>query len=179
MRLDTSAIIFCDIMDNYGDAGFCARLSRALLEYIKTVAIFTNKPSIFYKVIGENNLILINSSAEILSIFHKKCTSFEIPYSKSYIIFDLFETKAPLDFLIYFSDRSNVQRITLDYLSTEKWSEPLQGMQAPDSRILQTSDENLRKFRKRYWYSPGISKKSAGLILENRKSIDYLERKEV
>ena len=60
MRLDTSAIIFCDIIDNYGDAGFCVRFSRALLEYIKTVVIFTNKPSIFHKLIGENNLILIN-----------------------------------------------------------------------------------------------------------------------
>ena len=57
MKLDTSAIIFCDIIDNYGDAGFCIRLSKALLKYIKRVAIFTNKPSIFYKLIGENNLI--------------------------------------------------------------------------------------------------------------------------
>ena len=89
MKSDTSAIIFCDIIDNYGDAGFCIRFSRALLEYIKTVAIFTNKPSIFYKVIGENNLILINASTKILSIFHKRSTSFEIPYSANYIIFDL------------------------------------------------------------------------------------------
>ena len=157
MRLDTSAIIFCDIIDNYGDAGFCIRFSRALLEYIKTVAIFTNKPSIFFKVIGENNLILINANTEILRIFHNSCTSFEVPYSANYLIFDLFETQAPLEFLIFFSDRSNVQRIALDYLSTEKWSEPLQGMQAPDSRMLQTSNENLLKFRKRYWYSPGLS----------------------
>ena len=177
MRLDTSAIIFCDIIDNYGDAGFCIRFTRALLEYIKTVAIFTNKPNIFYKVIGENNLILINANTEILSIFHNSRTSFEIPYSANYIIFDLFETQAPLEFLIFFSDRSNVQRIALDYLSTEKWSEPLQGMQAPDSRMLQTIDKNLLKFRQRRWYSPGISKKSGGLIWENRKSIDYLERK--
>ena len=104
MKLNTSAIIFCDIIDNYGDAGFCIRLSRALLKYIKTVAIFTNKPCIFYKVIGENNLILINSSTEVLSIFHNRRPSFEIPYSENYIIFDLFETQAPLEFLIVFSD---------------------------------------------------------------------------
>ncbi|MEL0214341.1 MAG: elongation factor P maturation arginine rhamnosyltransferase EarP, partial [Burkholderiaceae bacterium] len=103
MKLNTSAIVFCDIVDNYGDAGFCLRLSKALLEYIKTVAIFTNKPSIFYKVIGENNLMLINSRNEIFSIFHNRCTSFKIPYSESYIIFDLFETKASLEFLIFFS----------------------------------------------------------------------------
>ena len=121
MKLDTLAIIFCDIIDNYGDAGFCVRLSKALLEYIKTVAIFTNKPSIFYKVIGEDNLILINANAKILSIFHNRRTSFEIPHSENYIIFDLFETQASLEFLIFFSDRSNVQRIALDYLSTEKW----------------------------------------------------------
>ena len=179
MKLDTSAIMFCDIIDNYGDAGFCARLSRALLEYIKTVAIFTNKPGVFYQILGEDNLALINSGTEILSIFHNGCTSFEIPHSENYIIFDLFETQAPLEFLIFFSDRSNVQRIALDYLSTEKWSEPLQGMQAPDSRMLQTSNENLLKFRKRYWYSPGISKKSGGLIWENRKSIDNVEREKV
>ena len=96
MKLDTSAIIFCDIIDNYGDAGFCIRLSKALLEYIKTVAIFTNKPSIFYKVIGEDNLTLINASTKVLSIFHNRRTSFEIPHAKNYIIFDLFETQASL-----------------------------------------------------------------------------------
>ena len=91
MKLDTSAIMFCDIIDNYGDAGFCARLSKALLKYIKTVAIFTNKPGILYKVIGENNLILINANTEILSIFPTSRTSFKVPYSANYIIFDLFE----------------------------------------------------------------------------------------
>ena len=98
MKLNTSAIIFCDIIDNYGDAGFCIRLSKALLKYIKTVAIFTNKPSIFYKVIGEDNLILINASTNILSIFHNRRTPFEIPHSENYIIFDLFETQASLEF---------------------------------------------------------------------------------
>ena len=42
--------------------------------------------------------------------------------------------------------------------------------------MLQTSDKNLLKFRQRRWYSPHF-KKSGGLIWENRKSIDYLERK--
>ena len=103
MKLDTLAIIFCDIIDNYGDAGFCIRLSKALLEYIKTVAIFTNKPGVFYQILGEDNLALINSGTEILSIFHNRCTSFEIPDSGNYIIFDLFETQAPLEFLIFFT----------------------------------------------------------------------------
>ena len=98
MRLDTSAIIFCDIIDNYGDAGFCLRFSRALLEYIKTVAIFTNKPSIFYKVIGENNLILINSSTEILSIFHNRFTSFEIPILKIILFLICSKRKHRLNF---------------------------------------------------------------------------------
>ena len=49
-------------------------------------------------------------------------------------------------------------------------------MQAPDSRMLQTVIKTTQISTKALVFS-GVSKKSGGLIWENRKSIDYLERK--
>tara|TARA_B100000963_G_scaffold361458_1_gene396992 strand:+ start:4470 stop:5540 length:1071 start_codon:yes stop_codon:yes gene_type:complete len=179
MKSDTSAIIFCNIIDNYGDAGFCARFSRALLYYIKTVTVFTDKPSVFHKIIGEKNLTLMNSDDVVFRVFYYKDITLPIPLSKNYIIFELFETQVPINFLRTFQERSNVKRIMLDYLSTEKWNESFQGIQAPDARLFRSKDQDLLKFRKRYWFAPGISNKSGGLIWEDRISVDSRTRKKI
>ena len=179
MKTDAIAILFCDVIDNYGDAGFCVRLGKALIEHGKKVIIFTNKPSIFYKIIGEANILSTSKENKAIQIFEKEKQLYQVPSSQDYIIFDLFQSRAPIKFLRYFRDRSNVSRVVLDYLSTENWSEKLQGILAPDPPLLQCTDKKLIKLRDRYWYSPGLSKNSGGLITENRESIDEKKRNSV
>jgi hypothetical protein len=68
----------------------------------------------------------------------------------------------------------NVKRICLDYLSTENWTDSLQGMCSPDLRVPLNKTPSLVN---RSWYAPGFTKKSAGIIWENRELASIAKRK--
>ena len=86
----------------------------------------------------------------------------------------MFSTSVPIEFLRKVIHKAKVKRVCLDYLSTESWTDSLQGMCSPDLRV---SSNKTSELVDRSWYAPGFTKNSAGIILENRDSVSTAKRK--
>ena len=86
----------------------------------------------------------------------------------------MFGTSVPIEFLRSMIKKVNVKRVCLDYLSTENWTDSLQGMCSPDLRVPLNKTPSLVN---RSWYAPGFTKNSAGIIWENRELVSTAKRK--
>ena len=70
---NTVFVLFCDIVDNFGDAGSCFRLARALKKRgAKRVIIYTNNAKIFSLIQEKPTYIKSQKSKDNIKIFEKK-----------------------------------------------------------------------------------------------------------
>lgn len=150
MEID-SIDIFCQVIDNYGDVGVAYRLAREFKR------VYPNKKLRF--VINQiEELNLIRKSEDIEVILYKDISKIE---NSADLIIESFGCEIPKEYM----DKAlkNVKLIiNLEYFSAEKWV---------DDFHLQESflGGNLKK----YFFIPGLSKKSGGILLDN----EFLERK--
>ncbi|MEJ6456538.1 elongation factor P maturation arginine rhamnosyltransferase EarP [Fusobacterium nucleatum] len=151
MEID-SIDIFCQVIDNYGDVGVAYRLAREFKR------VYPNKKLRF--VINQiEELNLIRKSENIEVILYKDISKIE---NSADLIIESFGCEIPKEYM----DKAlkNVKLIiNLEYFSAEKWV---------DDFHLQESflGGNLKK----YFFIPGLSEKSGGILLDN----EFLERKE-
>ncbi|QYR68636.1 elongation factor P maturation arginine rhamnosyltransferase EarP [Fusobacterium animalis] len=150
MKID-SIDIFCQVIDNYGDVGVAYRLAREFKR------VYPNKKLRF--VINQTEeLNLIRKSEDIEIILYKDISKIE---NSADLIIESFGCEIPKEYM----DKAlkNVKLIiNLEYFSAEKWV---------DDFHLQESflGGNLKK----YFFIPGLSEKSGGILLDN----EFLERK--
>ena len=150
MEID-SIDIFCQVIDNYGDVGVAYRLAREFKR------VYPNKKLRF--VINQiEELNLIRKSEDIEIILYKDISKIE---NSADLIIESFGCEIPKEYM----DKAlkNVKLIiNLEYFSAEKWV---------DDFHLQESflGGNLKK----YFFIPGLSEKSGGILLDN----EFLERK--
>ena len=150
MEID-SIDIFCQVIDNYGDVGVAYRLAREFKR------VYPNKKLRF--VINQiEELNLIRKSENIEVILYKDISKIE---NSADLIIESFGCEIPKEYM----DKAlkNVKLIiNLEYFSAEKWV---------DDFHLQESflGGNLKK----YFFIPGLSEKSGGILLDN----EFLERK--
>jgi len=143
--------IFCQVIDNYGDVGVAYRLAREFKR------VYPNKKLRF--IINQmEELNLIKKSEEIEIITYQDISKIE---NSADLIIESFGCEIPKEYM----DRAlkNTKLIiNLEYFSAEDWV---------DDFHLQESflGENLKK----YFFIPGLSKKSGGILLDN----EFLERK--
>ena len=70
---NTVFFLFCDIVDNFGDAGSCFRLARALKKRgIKKVIIYTNNTAIFSLIREGPACFESQNLKDNIKIFEKK-----------------------------------------------------------------------------------------------------------
>ncbi|MEN9867471.1 MAG: elongation factor maturation arginine rhamnosyltransferase EarP, partial [Pseudomonadota bacterium] len=63
--------IFCQVVDNYGDIGFCWRLARQLvLDYAQQVTLWVDDFASFQKICGSLDLAQAVQAVEGVSIRH-------------------------------------------------------------------------------------------------------------
>ncbi|WP_338989739.1 elongation factor P maturation arginine rhamnosyltransferase EarP [Fusobacterium animalis] len=150
MKID-SIDIFCQVIDNYGDVGVAYRLAREFKR------VYPNKKLRF--VINQiEELNLIRKSEDIEIILYKDISKIE---NSADLIIESFGCEIPKEYMNKaFKDSKLI--INLEYFSAEKWV---------DDFHLQESflGGNLKK----YFFIPGLSKKSGGILLDN----EFLERK--
>ena len=150
MEID-SIDIFCQVIDNYGDVGVAYRLAREFKR------VYPNKKLRF--VINQiEELNLIRKSEDIEIILYKDISKIE---NSADLIIESFGCEIPKEYM----DKAlkNVKLIiNLEYFSAEKWV---------DDFHLQESflGGNLKK----YFFIPGLSEKSGGILLDN----EFLQRK--
>ena len=143
--------IFCQVIDNYGDVGVAYRLAREFKR------VYPNKKLRF--IINQmEELNLIKKSEEIEIITYQDISKIE---NSADLIIESFGCEIPKEYMDRALKKSKLI-INLEYFSAEKWV---------DDFHLQESflGENLKK----YFFIPGLSKKSGGILLDN----EFLERK--
>ena len=143
--------IFCEVIDNYGDVGVAYRLARELKR------IYPNKELRF--IINQTEeLNLIKKNDDIIVIDYKDVDKIEQPAD---LVIETFACNIPE---IYMDKalKSSKLMINLEYFSSEDWV---------DDFHLQESflGGNLKK----YFFIPGLSEKSGGIILDK----EFLDRK--
>ena len=150
MKID-SIDIFCQVIDNYGDVGVAYRLAREFKR------VYPNKKLRF--VINQiEELNLIRKSEDIEIILYKDFSKIE---NSADLIIESFGCEIPKEYMDKALKNSKLI-INLEYFSAEKWV---------DDFHLQESflGGNLKK----YFFIPGLSEKSGGILLDN----EFLERK--
>ena len=150
MKID-SIDIFCQVIDNYGDVGVAYRLAREFKR------VYPNKKLRF--VINQiEELNLIRKSENIEVILYKDISKIE---NSADLIIESFGCEIPKEYMDKALKKSKLI-INLEYFSAEKWV---------DDFHLQESflGGNLKK----YFFIPGLSEKSGGILLDN----EFLERK--
>ena len=150
MEID-SIDIFCQVIDNYGDVGVAYRLAREFKR------LYPNKKLRF--VINQiEELNLIRKSENIEVILYKDISKIE---NSADLIIESFGCEIPKEYMDKALKNAKLI-INLEYFSAEKWV---------DDFHLQESflGGNLKK----YFFIPGLSEKSGGILLDN----EFLERK--
>ena len=146
-----SVDIFCEVIDNYGDVGVAYRLAREFKR------IYPNKKLRFF-ISQTEEINLIKKSNDIEIIAYEDISKIE---DSADLIIETFACEIPKKYMDKALKNSKLI-INLEYFSAENWV---------DDFHLQESflGGNLKK----YFFIPGLSKKSGGILLDN----EFLERK--
>ena len=150
MEID-SIDIFCQVIDNYGDVGVAYRLAREFKR------VYPNKKLRF--VINQiEELNLIRKSEDIEIILYKDISKIE---NSADLIIESFGCEIPKEYMDKALKNSKLI-INLEYFSAEKWVDDFH-----------LKESFLGGNLKKYFFIPGLSKKSGGILLDN----EFLERK--
>lgn len=150
--------IFCDVIDNFGDAGVCFRLARSLkMEHSDMqIRLFSNNLKEFSALDSETDPKKnIQKVKDIILLSYDLITE---EYLKDYqipaVVIEAFACQIPE---LYYEKalNSNCVIINLDHLSAEKW---IEGVHLKESLTGKKS--------KKYFFMPGFNKNSGGLILD-------------
>ncbi len=152
MRFD----IFCDIVDNYGDAGVCWRLARRLAQ----TSPIHNQDSIrlFCNDLNLLNLLAGGDALEIGKQLNIQILPWEDACTESFrpdIIIEAFGCELPSYYLSQINQFPDSIIINLDYLSAEEWIDSHHGLPSHSNGI------------KKYFFFPGFSAKTGGVLKGN------------
>ena len=138
--------VFCNVIDNFGDAGFSLRLSRTLTKENYNVCLYCDNIDTLNKIISkddqENSKLTIKPWPQASE------------YQPAKIVIEAFSCRIP-DPLTKLLKENHSLVIELDYLTAEKFAEDCHG--------LSSSSDGLNS----YFFFPGFTQKTGGLIFED------------
>lgn len=142
--------IFCDVIDNYGDAGVCLHLARNLSHQDYQVRLFCNNLEVLNTIINEhdksnNKLAIVNWEQPLTT------------YRPSQVVISAFNCrfdKVTTSSLQEAQKLGNTIIINLEYLSAESWVEDCHG--------LTSFVDNLSV----YYFFPGFTNKTGALNVD-------------
>lgn len=148
-----SVIILCQVIDNYGDAGFCLRLARSLAAREIQVSILSDRPEILFELMDdhEKQAIPVAQASQANSFTPSGSVSVIHPFG----------TSAPSPTIRAAEEKLRASYpdapwLIVDYLSAEPW---IDDFHLSKSLHPTSGAESL------YIY-PGFSKQSGGVILD-------------
>ncbi|UOF94097.1 MAG: elongation factor P maturation arginine rhamnosyltransferase EarP [Bordetella sp.] len=150
--------IFCRVLNNYGDIGFCWRLSQQLLlnNQIWKIRIWVDNLVSFSKIQPEVNIKKYYQTAMDIEIIWWNKNN---PYIKNIlpgdIIIETFQCNPPKSFIEAMRNKRLIW-IHIEYLTAEPWIDKYHGL----------TSLNSYGFKKIFFF-PGFSKSSGGLIRED------------
>jgi uncharacterized repeat protein (TIGR03837 family) len=155
-------IIFCRVVDHFGDAGFCWRLCLALADRgaahgIGQVTLVIDAPDVLQKIQGpvQQHAVRVLDWESVSAL------------PQADVVIEAFGCNPPQAFIE--SLKPGAISITLDYLATEAWADQTHGRPSPRPNPLA---------HQRYWFNPGFSKKTGGLLHGQWRHISKAERQQ-
>ncbi|MFM8631536.1 MAG: elongation factor P maturation arginine rhamnosyltransferase EarP, partial [Betaproteobacteria bacterium] len=162
-------VIFCRVVDHFGDAGFCWRLAVALKRLgIGHVVLVIDQLSVLEKLRGKEPLggVSLLSWSDTEARWNKS----GVPSSESAdVVIEAFACEIPEAYVR--SLGSDCQWITLDYLATEPWADQVHGKPSPLPRSSHPAA------LKRRWFIPGFSAATGGLLHGSWRHLSTQERR--
>ena len=173
-------VIFCRVIDNFGDAGFCLRLARGLSEKVKKVRVCCDDITLL-------NKLYISKKHEKYSMPKNLITcSYDYEFRQEDImslglVVEAFHAEPPIDYLKKIDISGGVTRVILDHLVTDIQLDSFQNKCAPDYKLLEYFDDSTWKTSSaanRRWMAPGFTPMSAGLVSDGWKKVNSSVRTE-
>ena len=153
--------LFCQVIDNFGDAGVCWRLARQLsVEYGFSVRLWIDKLAVLQKICPEIMPDRNEQKVSGISVLHWPRTFPSVsPDDIPDVVIEGFGARLPESDVRRMADRLRAPVwINLEYLSAESWVGESHLMASPQSWIALT----------KYFYFPGFADNTGGLIREAR-----------
>lgn len=154
-RLD----LFCQVIDNFGDAGVCWRLARQLAnEYGFRVRLWIDKPAVLQKICPDVMQDRVEQKVSGVSVKHwPQVFPFLLQDDIPDVVIEGFGARLPESYVRLMAERPHAPVwINLEYLSAESWVGESHLMASPQSWISLT----------KYFYFPGFANNTGGLIRE-------------
>ncbi|MDX1913950.1 MAG: elongation factor P maturation arginine rhamnosyltransferase EarP [Methylophilus sp.] len=150
--------IFCKVVDNFGDIGVCWRLAKQLQrEHGLQVRLWVDDLSIAQHLIPALDLASPTQYREDICIQHWHAHA---DFSQAAdVVIEGFACGLPSAYLAVMVTQQS-KWVNLEYLSAESWVDDFHGKPSPQSFL--NSNHSLV----RYFYFPGFTEKSGGLIRE-------------
>ena len=148
--------VFCRVIDNFGDAGVCWRLSRQLVnEHHLLVRLWIDRPetlAAFVLTDSEDDGLVRNG---LIKICRLQEASFQAQPAD--IVIETFGCDVPIEFAERMTERIPPSLwVNLEYLSAEDWVEGCHALPSPHPHLPIT----------RWFFFPGFSQKTGGLLRE-------------
>lgn len=164
-----SVTIFCRIVDYFGDAGFCWRLSVALRGLgALHVTLVIDRLTILDDLRGPQRL----EGITVLpwNVAEERWQRDGVPEAhKADMVIEAFACSPPT--LYMESLGPNTQWLTLDYLATEPWADQAHLQASPHPRLSHSIAQRRR------WFVPGFSSATGGLLHGSWRHITADERR--
>ena len=147
--------IFCDVIDNFGDAGVCWRLARDIQKQRGwKVRLFINNLETLSAIEPKVEIGKTRQTVGEIEILKWGCAELEFP---SEIVIETFGCRIPDAFEKRIAERKTSPIwINLEYLSAEDWVEGCHMLPSPHPQY----------GTKKYFFFPGVTSKTGGLIRE-------------
>lgn len=161
-------IIFCRIVDYFGDAGFCWRLAVALRTLgVANVILVIDRLNILDELRGSQRVpgITVLPWNVAQDRWEKHGVS---DTEKADVMIEAFACNPPSAYLQ--SLPAHAQWFTMDYLATEPWADTVHGALSPAPKLAHPMAARRR------WVVPGFSKSTAGLLHGSWRHISRAQR---
>lgn len=162
-------IIFCRIVDFFGDAGFCWRLAVALRRLgVGHVILVIDRLNILDELRGSERI----QGVTVLpwNVVDEQWQHHGVPSEhQADVVIEAFTCDPPRAYLEKLKPQA--QWITLDYLATEPWADSVHGQPSPSPSLRHPVAA------RRCWWVPGFSAATGGLLHGSWRHISTSERR--
>jgi hypothetical protein len=158
--------LFCRVIDNYGDIGVCWRLARQLVaEHDCFVRLIVDDPSALkWMAAGYDDRLAYQFSESVMVLKWSMVEGVESHangFRDGHVVIEAFACNPPATYVQAMA-ASAIKPIwiNLEYLTAEAWIDDVHGLPSPHLRLPLT----------KFFFCPGFSEKSGGLIREKTRS---------
>ncbi len=157
MKALQSVVIFCQVIDNFGDAGVCWRLARQLAQQEKLhVTLWMDDVQALQRLRPHLDPSLASQACDGFTLC--RWDEHSVPNVEVDMVVEAFGCRLPSATIAAMAAMQTPPVwINLEYLSAEKWVEQSHGLPSPHPQHALT----------KYFYFPGFSQTTGGLLKES------------